>query len=125
MLILLRCALIETFSIFFGPAYPVRLETRTRLVALPSYASAQYLNFTLRQLGPMTNNAADLISFERFNISKLVQLNAQLLSGYPDDWPHVEYLSAGGVSISNSSIVSDFLEMLLQYRPDGTIGISS
>jgi len=90
--------------IFFGPAYPAHLETRTRLVARPSYASAQYLNFTLRQLGPMTNNAADLISFERFNSSKLVQLNARLLAGYPNDWPHVEYLSAGG-------IVGDFSDL--------------
>jgi hypothetical protein len=39
-----------------------------------------------------------MIAFERFDESKLKQLNADSLSGYPTDWPHVEYLSAAGVS---------------------------
>jgi hypothetical protein len=90
---------IEPFSIFFGLTYPVHsIETRTRLAVSPNYTVAQYLNFTFHQQGPMTNNAADMISFEKFNTSQLAQLNAHSLSGYPSDWPHVEYLSAGGVS---------------------------
>ncbi|PLW08728.1 hypothetical protein PCANC_26122, partial [Puccinia coronata f. sp. avenae] len=83
--------------IFFGLTYPVySIETRTRLAVSPNYTVAQYLNFTFYQQGPMTNNAADMISFEKFNTSQLAQLNAHSLSGYPSDWPHVEYLSAGG-----------------------------
>jgi hypothetical protein len=53
-------------------------------------------------MGPLTNNVADMISFERFESSKLKQLNATSLSAYPADWPHIEYLSAPGVSCSFS-----------------------
>ncbi|KAH9457984.1 hypothetical protein MJO29_005111 [Puccinia striiformis f. sp. tritici] len=84
--------------VFFGPSYPVySIETLTRMAANPDYAASQFLNFTLRQQGPLTNNAADMISFEKFNASTLIQLNTHPLSGYPDDWPHVEYLSSAGV----------------------------
>ncbi|WAR58213.1 hypothetical protein PtB15_5B445 [Puccinia triticina] len=86
--------------IIYGPTYPVHsIQTLTRLAVHPTYAISQYLNFTIRQQGPMTNNAADMISFERFNITKLNldEASAHSLSAYPNDWPHVEYLSAPGL----------------------------
>ncbi|KAA1078614.1 hypothetical protein PGTUg99_014120 [Puccinia graminis f. sp. tritici] len=101
--------------IFFGPTYPVHtIETLTRIAVNTDYSLSQYLNFTRRQLGPMTNNAADMISFERFNTSKLLQLKAQSLSDYPADWPHVEYLSAGG-------LVGDFSDLHRLNLKAGTV----
>ncbi|KAH9468666.1 hypothetical protein Pst134EA_009200 [Puccinia striiformis f. sp. tritici] len=92
--------------IFFGPTYPVHtIETLTRIAAHPDHLTAQFLNFTLRQQGPLTNNVADMISFETFDDSKLKRLNSPSLSAYPSDWPHVEYLSAAGV-------VGDFANLL-------------
>ncbi|KAA1078616.1 hypothetical protein PGT21_021418 [Puccinia graminis f. sp. tritici] len=92
--------------IFFGPTYPVHsIETLTRVAAHPEHLASQFVNFTLRQLGPLTNNVADMIAFERFDESKLERLNSDSLSGYPTDWPHVEYLSAAGV-------VGDFANLL-------------
>ncbi|PLW19223.1 hypothetical protein PCASD_15138 [Puccinia coronata f. sp. avenae] len=100
--------------IFFGPAYPVHsIETLTRIATQPAHLTSQYLNFTLQQLGPLTNNVADMIAFERFGISKLKQLNAHSLSAYPADWPHVEYLSAAG-------LVSDFSDLIALNALAGT-----
>lgn len=84
--------------VFFGPSYPVQsIETLTRLSAHPAYLTAQFLNFTMRQQGPMTNNVADMIAFERIDNAKLSQMDASVLSKYPADWPHIEYLSAPGL----------------------------
>ncbi|OAV90823.1 hypothetical protein PTTG_02176 [Puccinia triticina 1-1 BBBD Race 1] len=100
--------------IFFGPTYPVHsIQTLTRIAANPDYATSQYLNFTRRKLGPLTNNAADMIAFERFNSSKLKQLRASSLSSYPSDWPHVEYLSAAG-------LVGDFSDLHMLNLLAGT-----
>jgi len=92
--------------IFFGPTYPVHsIETLTRIAAHPTHLASQFLNFTVNQLGPFTNNVADMISFERLDSSTLEQLGAQALAAYPADWPHLEYLSAPG-------LVSDFSNLL-------------
>ncbi|KAA1097239.1 hypothetical protein PGT21_028321 [Puccinia graminis f. sp. tritici] len=93
--------------IFFGPTYPVHsIETLTRIAAHPDYLATQLLNFTIRAQGPLSNNVADMISFERFDNSKLQELNADSLATYPADWPHIEYLSAAGV-------VGDFSNLLV------------
>ncbi|KNZ52178.1 hypothetical protein VP01_365g2 [Puccinia sorghi] len=93
-------------NIFFGPTYPVHsIETLTRIAAHPTHLASQLLNFTVKQLGPLTNNVADMISFERLESSKLEQLDAQSLAAYPADWPHLEYLSAPG-------LVGDFSNLL-------------
>ncbi|PLW06482.1 hypothetical protein PCANC_26569 [Puccinia coronata f. sp. avenae] len=100
--------------IFFGPTYPVHsIETLTRIAANPLYLTSQLLNFTLHQLGPLSNNVADMISFERFESSKLKKLNATSLSAYPADWPHIEYLSAPG-------LVKDFSNLLSLNAVAGT-----
>ncbi|WAQ84880.1 hypothetical protein PtA15_5A453 [Puccinia triticina] len=100
--------------IFFGPSYPVHsIETLTRVATRPDYLASQFLNFTLSQQGLLTNNVADMISFESFDISKLTQLNSHPLSAYPTDWPHVEYLSAAG-------LVADFSNLITQNALAGT-----
>lgn len=100
--------------IFFGPTYPLHsIETLTRVSAHHLYLFAQFMNFTLRQQGPLTNNVADMIAFERFSDSKLIALNASHLLEYPADWPHIEYLSAPGV-------VKDFSNLLALNLEAGT-----
>lgn len=83
--------------IFVGPTYPVdpATGTLTDIAADPVYLAAQLLNFTTKQLGPLTNNVADLLSWEKVNGA---QLGAPELDSYPADWPHLEGLSAPGVT---------------------------
>ncbi|MBW0496983.1 hypothetical protein O181_036698 [Austropuccinia psidii MF-1] len=93
--------------IFFGPTYPVHsIFTFTDLAADPLLITAQELNFTFRQLGPLTNNVADMIAFERIDDDRLNQLNADVLSSYPTDWPHIEYLSSAGVTGNFSGLIA-------------------
>ncbi|EPQ26955.1 uncharacterized protein PFL1_05590 [Pseudozyma flocculosa PF-1] len=100
--------------IFFGPSYPVKVETLTRLASDPVYLAAQYLNFT-HQLGPMTNNVADMIAFERWSDSTLRSIGADALASYPPDWPTVEYLSAPGY-------VGNFDNLFVENAPRGLLG---
>ncbi|MBW0541526.1 hypothetical protein O181_081241 [Austropuccinia psidii MF-1] len=85
--------------VFFGPSYPVRsIHTSTEIAAHPDILARSYTNWTTRQLGPFTNNGADLLAFEKLSNQNLRALDAEVLSRYPSDWPHIEYLSSGGVT---------------------------
>ncbi|KAN0065088.1 hypothetical protein ACQY0O_001584 [Thecaphora frezii] len=101
--------------IFFGPSYPVKIETLTKLASDPIYLAAQLANFTLSHQGPLTNNVADLIAFERWSSSKLSSIGADVLNSYPQDWPTVEYLSAPGY-------VGNFGNLFADNAPRGQLG---
>ncbi|MBW0493820.1 hypothetical protein O181_033535 [Austropuccinia psidii MF-1] len=93
--------------IFFGPTYPVHsINTYTKVAADPLYLAAQLLNFTANQLGPLSNNVADMIAFEKLTDEKISSLQASVLSSYPSDWPHIEYLSSAGVTGDFSGLLA-------------------
>lgn len=87
--------------VFAGPTFKVdpALGTFTDLAANPAYLTEQLANFTGAQLGPLTNNVADLLAWERIPPATANKIGAGVLNTYPSDWPHIEYFSANGVSI--------------------------
>jgi choline dehydrogenase len=81
--------------IFFGPSYVVNLET----YAPTSRVQAAISLFTANQTGPLQNNNADYIAFERLpedTLSSFTTASQSALSAYPVDWPEVEYFAIGG-----------------------------
>ncbi|CAH7667457.1 choline dehydrogenase [Phakopsora pachyrhizi] len=104
--------------IFFGPSYPVidSIDTLTKLTVEPQYLASQFYNFTIHQLGPLTNPVADMIAFERINNSRLSEIGADVLSSYPKDWPHIEYLSAPGAVGDFSNLFAENLKVGLKTR---------
>ncbi|UZJ52489.1 hypothetical protein CBS101457_001809 [Exobasidium rhododendri] len=103
--------------IFFGPSFSVTPATHsfTDLAADPIYLVQQLLNFTANQLGPLTNNVADLQAWERPSDAILAGIGASALSSYPADWPLLEAMSAPGV-------IGDFSNLLTQNAIAGAGG---
>lgn len=124
--------------VFFGPTYPVKVETLTKIAANPLYLAAQFTTFFATNRGPLTNNVADMIAFERFSDAKLDAIGAGVLKSYPAGWPTHEYLSAPGyvgnfanLIASNAPIgllgqqYATILMAVIAPRSRGTVGISS
>jgi choline dehydrogenase-like flavoprotein len=84
--------------IFFGPTYKVQPSTKTftDLAANPLYLAQQLVNYTVAALGPLTNNVADMLAWERIPSSTLNSIGASALNAYPSDWPFLEAFSAPG-----------------------------
>ncbi|CEH11699.1 Glucose dehydrogenase/choline dehydrogenase/mandelonitrile lyase (GMC oxidoreductase family) [Ceraceosorus bombacis] len=80
--------------------YEITPETRsyTDLAANPLFLTQQLGNFSANNLGPLTNPVADYLAWERLPPATASAIGAGVLNSYPADWPHVEYLSAPGVT---------------------------
>lgn len=79
--------------VFFGPSYPVRVNTFTRLSQSPIYLAEQLADYLILRSGVLTNPSTDYVAFERLpshSRSSLSLLNERDLSWFPDDWPEVE-----------------------------------
>ncbi|KAE8212206.1 hypothetical protein CF327_g4139 [Tilletia walkeri] len=98
--------------IFAGPTYPVNVSTFTRLATETLLLTTTLLNVKLTGNGPLTNNVADMLAWDRLNSSTLSQIGADVLDTYPSDHPHIEYLVAPG-SIKN------FSNLFVQNQVDG------
>lgn len=109
--------------IFFGPSYKVdpALKTFTELAANPVYLAAQLANYTVAALGPLTNNVADMLAWERINPSTLVSIGASKLLSYPSDWPYLEALSAPGAVGDFGNLLTTNAEMGLDGSRFNTI----
>ena len=85
--------------VFAAPTYEVDsgLHTFTQAASDVPYAVAQFLNYTTAQLGPFTNNVADMLAWVRIPLSTLIAQGLGVLASYPKDWPFIEYFSAPGV----------------------------
>jgi choline dehydrogenase len=85
--------------IFFGPAYRVGLDTFTHLANDPVYLASQLVVYETTNTGPLTNNVADFLGWEKIPSALRTSLGSQALDDlgkYPADWPEVEYLSGAG-----------------------------
>jgi len=85
--------------IFFGPAYPVALETFTKLANDPAFLLSKFAEFSTSKTGPLTNPVADFLGWEKVPARMRPGLGAEAniaLAKYPADWPEVEYLSGAG-----------------------------
>lgn len=79
--------------IFFGPSYPVRVNTFTRLTQSPIYLAEQLADYLLLHNGVLTNPSTDYVAFEKLPPhlrSNLSLSNQRDLSWFPEDWPEVE-----------------------------------
>jgi choline dehydrogenase len=106
--------------IFVGPAYETntsQFDTFTRLADDIPYTADQFLNFSTAQLGPFTNNVADLLAFVRPNDLQLDLLGASVIKTYPRDWPTNEFFSAPGY-------VGDFASLLIDNFRLGRAGVA-
>lgn len=103
--------------IFFGPTYKVTPTTKTftDLAANPVYLAGQLLNFTIKALGPLTNNVADMLAWERIDLATLSSIGATKLTSLPSDWPFLEAFSAPGA-------VGDFANLLALNAKMGADG---
>ncbi|PYH47053.1 GMC family oxidoreductase [Aspergillus saccharolyticus JOP 1030-1] len=81
--------------IFFGPSYPVAVDTLTKLFIDPPYLTAQSLRYQSSHDGPLAY-APNLLGWENLpsayqdNFSAATQ---EELSRFPADWPQVEYIA--------------------------------
>lgn len=118
--------------IFFGPSYQVNLET----FAPTSRVEAAISLFTTNQTGPLQNNNADYIAFERLPASTPLSPSTRqtLYSTYPPDWPDIEYFSIGGffgnfssslLPPPNNSNYATILAGLVKPTSRGTVTLSS
>lgn len=100
---------------FFGPSYKVKVDTLTKIAGNLLALGAAVAQFDMSNQGPLSNNVADMIAFERFNNTYLSQINAAPLQTYPTDWPNLEYLSAPGY-------VGNFDNLLSENMKEGSRG---
>ncbi|KAF2231595.1 GMC oxidoreductase [Viridothelium virens] len=104
-----------TDHVFFGPSYPVQVDTLTKLANDDVYTAAQLTNFTTFQEGPFTNPVADFLGWEKVPQSMRSNFSAQTqaaLAQFPADWPEIEYISASGY-------VGDFGDLFMDQPKDG------
>jgi choline dehydrogenase len=89
--------------------------------ANPIYLAAQLTNFTLHQLGPLTNHVADLLTWERPSDQQLNDMGASKLTSYPADYPVLESLSAPGVVGDFNNLLTENLNVGIGGRQFATI----
>ena len=105
-----------TDHIFFGPAYRVDLSTFTKLANDLAYTAAEFAtDYTLLQQGSLTNPVADFLGWEKVPQSLRSNFSSSTLtdlSGFPADWPELEYISASGY-------VGNFGDLFTSQPKDG------
>ncbi|KZL74267.1 choline dehydrogenase [Colletotrichum tofieldiae] len=81
----------------FGPTYEVTVDTLNRVIGDPTVLAKAVADYTLTQTGPLTNNVAEFLAWERMPSSaNLSQTTWDQLLAFPEDWPHIEYFPAAG-----------------------------
>jgi len=79
--------------VFFGPSYPVNVETFTKITQSALYFVEQVAAYFVLRYGMLTNPSTDYIAFENLPLNSRTELspeNEQDLAWFPDDWPEVE-----------------------------------
>ncbi|KAF7716523.1 Versicolorin B synthase [Penicillium ucsense] len=104
--------------VFFGPSYPVSVETFSRLTQDPLWLIWQAANYLIRHEGVLTNPSTDYLAFEKLpqhlrqGLSPAVE---DTLAWFPGDWPEIEYLAA-------SAFVGNFSNPFFQQPARGQYG---
>lgn len=79
--------------VFFGPSYPVNVDTFTKMTQSPLYFAEQVASYFALRYGVLTNPSTDYIAFENLPLISRTEFsseNEQDLSWFPEDWPEVE-----------------------------------
>ncbi|KAK8233504.1 choline dehydrogenase [Phyllosticta capitalensis] len=83
--------------LIFGPAYEVTIDTLDAVLANPVKLAAVVAEYAASATGPLTNNVAEMLAWERLPSStNLSQSTWDRLNAYPEDWPQIEYFPAAG-----------------------------
>lgn len=85
--------------VYFGPSYRVNAPTMSSLFENPKFAAQQATEFKNNAAGMYTNPASDIIAWEKVPTemrSNFTEASRTRLSGYPEDWPELEYVSLNG-----------------------------
>ncbi|KAJ5732359.1 Dehydrogenase patE [Penicillium malachiteum] len=83
--------------IFFGPSYPVTINTYTKLAQSTNHLVTQIWNWFVCKKGMLSNPSTDYLAFEKIPSqyrSTFTAQEEQDLSWFPPDWPETEYLVA-------------------------------
>ncbi|KAJ6172749.1 Dehydrogenase patE [Penicillium chermesinum] len=79
--------------IFFGPSYPVSVDTFTKMTQDSWYFLTQVFNYFILKRGILTNPSTDYLAFEKLPRALRTTLsdrNEADLSWFPADWPELE-----------------------------------
>ncbi|KAK7543915.1 choline dehydrogenase [Phyllosticta citricarpa] len=99
--------------LIFGPAYEVTIDTLDAVLANPVKLAAVVAEYAASATGPLSNNVAEMLAWERFPAStNLSQSTWDRLNAYPQDWPQIEYFPAAGY-------IGDFRIPWAQQPKDG------
>uniref|UniRef100_L7J8I6 Choline dehydrogenase n=1 Tax=Pyricularia oryzae (strain P131) TaxID=1143193 RepID=L7J8I6_PYRO1 len=85
--------------VYLGPSYRVNAPTMSSLFENPKFAAQQATEFKNNAAGMYTNPASDIIAWEKVPTemrSNFTEASRTRLSGYPEDWPELEYISLNG-----------------------------
>ncbi|ORY64306.1 uncharacterized protein BCR38DRAFT_458027 [Pseudomassariella vexata] len=86
-----------TDHVLFGPTYEVTFDTLDAVLGNPLILAESVAEYAATQTGPLTNQVADLLAWERLPAStNLSQSTWDALAKYPEDWPQIEYFPAAG-----------------------------
>lgn len=91
--------------IFFGPSYPVSVDTFTEMTQSPWHFLTQVFNYYILKKGILTNPSTDYLAFEKLPQELRSTLSAQNekdLSWFPSDWPELEASSQSRYKARNS-----------------------
>lgn len=79
--------------VFFGPSYPVNVNTFSRMAQSPVYFAEQLADYLVLKNGILTNPSTDYVAFEKlppYSRSSLSAQDEHDLSWFPSDWPEIE-----------------------------------
>lgn len=81
----------------------------------PLYLAKSLFQYFVKKAGPLTNNTADFLAFEKIPPELRASMGEKVLeelSKFPDDWPEIEYLSGAGYVGGWSGLLFKRKEML-------------
>ncbi|KFA69267.1 hypothetical protein S40285_08818 [Stachybotrys chlorohalonatus IBT 40285] len=79
----------------FGPTYEVTMDSLSGVITNPLRLAQAVAEYGLSHTGPLTNNVADFVAWERMPTSaNLSRSTWDELLAFPEDWPHLEYFAA-------------------------------
>jgi choline dehydrogenase len=79
--------------VFFGPSYPVNVDTFSKMTQNSLYFAEQVASYFALRYGLLTNPSTDYIAFENLPLISRTEFsseNERDLSWFPEDWPEVE-----------------------------------
>ncbi|RYO86328.1 hypothetical protein DL766_007931 [Monosporascus sp. MC13-8B] len=101
-----------TDHVMFGPSYRVKVETLPTVLTDPGKVVAALNDYFRNAQGPLANNGADYMAFEKVPRDLISKEAGETLSKLPASWPDLEYYSV-------DAYFGDFSSPLFRAPTDG------